>query len=43
MNYLKKITLRKKQEEKPAETPLSETDLLVQIRDLLKEQRPSAG
>lgn len=38
MNYLKKITLRKKQEEKPAETPLSETDLLVQIRDLLKEQ-----
>lgn len=43
MNYLKKVTLRKKQEEKPAETPLSETDLLVQIRDLLKEQRPSAG
>jgi large conductance mechanosensitive channel len=43
MNYLKKISLRKKEEEKPAETPLTETDLLVQIRDLLKEQRPSAG
>ena len=43
MNYLKKITLRKKQEEKPAETPLSETDLLVQIRDLLKEQGKPAG
>ncbi|MGE3193155.1 MAG: large conductance mechanosensitive channel protein MscL [Microbacteriaceae bacterium] len=42
MNYLKKITLRKKQEEKPAETPLSETDLLVQIRDLLKEQSKPA-
>jgi large conductance mechanosensitive channel len=43
MNYLKKISLRKKEEEKPAETPLTETDLLVQIRDLLKEQRPSVG
>ena len=39
MNYLKKVTLRKKQEEKPAETPLSETDLLLQIRDLLREQQ----
>ncbi|HTL42106.1 MAG TPA: large conductance mechanosensitive channel protein MscL [Pseudolysinimonas sp.] len=38
MNYLKKVTQRKKDEEKPAETPLTETDLLVQIRDLLKEQ-----
>ena len=38
MNYLKKVTLRKKAEEAPAETPLSETDLLLQIRDLLKEQ-----
>jgi large conductance mechanosensitive channel len=43
MNYLKRISLRKKEEQKPAETPLTETDLLVQIRDLLKEQRPSAG
>ena len=39
MNYLKKVTLRKAQEQKPAETPLSETDLLLQIRDLLKEQK----
>jgi large conductance mechanosensitive channel len=38
MNYLKKVTQRKKDEEKPAETPLTETDLLVQIRDLLREQ-----
>jgi large conductance mechanosensitive channel len=38
MNYLKKVTLRKKEEEKPAETPLTETDLLLQIRDLLKQQ-----
>ena len=44
MNYLKKVTLKKKAEEKPEETPLSETDLLLQIRDLLKEQqKPSAG
>jgi large conductance mechanosensitive channel len=43
MNYLKKISLRAKEEQKPAETPLTETELLVQIRDLLKEQRPSAG
>jgi large conductance mechanosensitive channel len=40
MNYLKKVTQRKKDEEKPAETPLTETDLLVQIRDLLREQTP---
>ena len=39
MNYLKKVTLRKAEEAKPAETPLSETDLLLQIRDLLKEQK----
>ncbi len=38
MNYLKKISLRKKAEEKPAETPLTETDLLLQIRDLLRER-----
>lgn len=38
MNYLKKVTLKKKEEEKPAETPLTETDLLLQIRDLLREQ-----
>lgn len=43
MNYLKKISLRKKEEQKPAETPLTETDLLVQIRDLLKEQQKPAG
>ena len=43
MNYLKKVSLRKKAEEAPAETPLSETDLLVQIRDLLREQgKPTA-
>ncbi len=42
MNYLKKVTLRKQEEQKPAETPLSETDLLVQIRDLLREQAPPA-
>ena len=41
MNYLKRITAKKKAEEQPAETPLTETDLLVQIRDLLKEQRPA--
>lgn len=35
MNYLKKVSLRKKAEGIPAETPLTETDLLVQIRDLL--------
>lgn len=39
MNYLKKVTLKKKEEEKPEETPLSETDLLLQIRDLLKDQQ----
>jgi len=45
MNYLKKVTLKKKEEEKPEETPLSETDLLLQIRDLLKDQqgKPPAG
>ena len=44
MNYLKKVSLRKKAEEAPAETPLSETDLLVQIRDLLRDQgKPTAG
>lgn len=43
MNYLKKVTQRKKDEAKPAETPLTETDLLVQIRDLLKEQNKPAG
>lgn len=42
MNYLKKVTLRKKEEEKPAETPLTETDLLVQIRDLLATQGKGA-
>jgi large conductance mechanosensitive channel len=39
MNYLKKVTLKKQEEQKPAETPLSETDLLLQIRDLLAEQK----
>lgn len=43
MNYLKKVTLRKKEEEKPAETPLTETDLLLQIRDLLKEQQGNSA
>lgn len=42
MNYLKKISLKKKAEEAPAETPLTETDLLVQIRDLLKAQQGQA-
>lgn len=41
MNYLKKVSLRKKAEEKPAETPLTETELLLQIRDLLREQSGS--
>jgi large conductance mechanosensitive channel len=40
MNYLKKISLKKAEEAKPAETPLTETDLLLQIRDLLKAQAP---
>ncbi|HWM34269.1 MAG TPA: large conductance mechanosensitive channel protein MscL [Pseudolysinimonas sp.] len=40
MNYLKRVTAKKKAEQAPAETPLTETDLLVQIRDLLKEQQP---
>ena len=41
MNYLKKVQLRKKPaEEAPVEPPaLTETELLEQIRDLLKEQR----
>jgi len=40
MNYLKKIQLRKKPaEEAPATPALTETELLVQIRDLLQEQR----
>lgn len=41
MNYLKKVQLRRKpEEEAPAEPPaLTETELLEQIRDLLKEQR----
>ncbi len=34
--------MKKKEEEKPEETPLSETDLLLQIRDLLKEQQKPA-
>ena len=38
MNYLKKVSLKRKAEEQPAETPLTETDLLVQIRDLLAAQ-----
>jgi len=43
MNYLKRIQLRKKpQEEEPASTPLTETELLTQIRDLLQEQRGGA-
>jgi large conductance mechanosensitive channel len=44
MNYLKKVSQRRKAEQPPAETPLTETDLLVQIRDLLAAQkdRPSA-
>ena len=39
MNALKKISLRKKEDEAPTPTPLTETDLLVQIRDLLQAQR----
>lgn len=38
MNYLKKVSLKRKAEQQPAETPLTETDLLVQIRDLLAAQ-----
>jgi large conductance mechanosensitive channel len=38
MNYLKKVSLRRKAEAAPAETPLTETELLVQIRDLLQAQ-----
>jgi large conductance mechanosensitive channel len=41
MNYLKKIQLRRKPAEEEPPTPaLTETELLVQIRDLLKD-RPS--
>ncbi|HWH25476.1 MAG TPA: large conductance mechanosensitive channel protein MscL [Pseudolysinimonas sp.] len=40
MNYLKKVSLRKKAEPEPAQTGLTETDLLVQIRDLLQAQQP---
>ncbi|GAA2090467.1 large conductance mechanosensitive channel protein MscL [Pseudolysinimonas kribbensis] len=41
MNYLKKVQLRKKPaEEAPATPALTETELLVQIRDLLKERDP---
>jgi large conductance mechanosensitive channel len=44
MNYLKKIQLRKKPaEEAPATPALTETELLVQIRDLLQEQRGGSG
>lgn len=39
MNYLKKVSLKKAEETKPAETPLTETDLLLQIRDLLRAQQ----
>lgn len=39
MNYLKKVQLRKAAEEAPTQTPLTETDLLVQIRDLLQAQQ----
>lgn len=39
MNYLKKAQLRKKPAEvEPATPALTETELLVQIRDLLKER-----
>jgi large conductance mechanosensitive channel len=39
MNYLKKVQLRKKpDEEAPATPALTETELLTQIRDLLKER-----
>ena len=44
MNYLKKIQLRKKPaEEAPATPALTETELLVQIRDLLKERDGGAA
>jgi len=45
MNYLKKVQLRKKPaEEAPVEPPaLTETELLEQIRDLLKEQGSGGG
>ena len=43
MNYLKKISLKKKAEAAPAETPLTETELLVQIRDLLREQHTTTS
>lgn len=39
MNYLKRVQLRKTEEEAPATSPLTETDLLVQIRDLLAAQQ----
>ena len=44
MNYLKKVQLRRKPaEEAPAEPPaLTETELLEQIRDLLKERNDGA-
>lgn len=42
MNYLKRVQLRKTEEEAPATSPLTETDLLVQIRDLLAARQPPA-
>jgi large conductance mechanosensitive channel len=44
MNSLKKIQLRKKPaEQEPAAPALTETELLVQIRDLLKERDSGAS
>ena len=41
INYLKKLSFKKKDETPPADTPPTETELLTEIRDLLKAQRPS--
>ena len=42
INYLKKVSVRKKEEAPPAEMPPTETELLAEIRDLLKSGNPGA-
>ncbi len=43
INALQKVRLRKHEEEPAADVPPTETELLTEIRDLLKVQRTSAA
>lgn len=40
INYLKKLSFRKKEEAPPEDVPPTEAELLTEIRDLLKAQQP---